>query len=294
MNSDIQWFLGFLLIIGVFAYTGWSARKSGTFLGVATSTPVSVQFGTAEPSQPQRRERGTVAPSVERAEPDHNVAPLRGKLTIASVSRGGTGQSEYLLIQAARENTMQVAITGLEVQSAVTHIGVKVPRAWKLPFPGASGDGEPVTLAPGAAAYLITGRSGNGISFQLNSCTGYFANTQNFSPSVPRECPSPLAEPLPPPPNQLSDACLDYIATIPSCTVPSSIPLQLQGDGNCQAHVFNKINYDTCVSLHKNEPGFYRGDWRLYLGRDSRLWRERRETIELLDADGKLISSYSY
>lgn len=313
MSSDIHWFLGFLLVIGVFAYGGWSARKSGVLPGYATSTtPVMSTREAARPSERRPSETGISAElrarkaelaklqeELARAQADRNASPLREKLSIASVRHGsGTGvnaaQNEYLVLQAARRNTAPIAITGLTVQSAVTHISAEVPKAWKLPFPGASGDGEPITLAPGAVAYLITGHSGNGTSFQLNACTGYLAQTKIFSPAIPRQCPRARDEPLPLPPNHLSDTCLDYIAALPACTVPSSIPVRLQSDGSCQAHIFNRINYDTCVSLHKDEPNFYRNDWRLYLGRAGALWRERRETIELLDPEGRLIDSYSY
>jgi hypothetical protein len=122
----------------------------------------------------------------------------------------------------------------------------------------------------------------------------YFAQALSFTPSLPRECPLPLEEPLPSPPNHLSDACLDYLATIPRCTVPGALPMRLQNDGSCQAHAMNKINYNACVALHKNEPGFYRNEWRIFLGRTSPLWKSRREVVELRDADGKLIHSYGY
>lgn len=313
MSSDIQWFLGLIAVIGIMAYMGWSARKGGSFFSPATST-IAVEFnaGSVELPTPETKEReiasqikqsqeqvAKLQEELAKAQADANVSPLRGKLAITALNRGSgfgasAAQGEYARIQATRENTAPVLITGLEVRSAVTHIGTKIPKAWKLPFPGGVGEGESVALAPGAVAYLITGRSGNGMSFELNKCTGYFAQQTRFTPSLAGVCPHPLQEPLPQPPNQLSDACLDYLVTIPSCTVPSSIPVHLQGDGNCQAHVFRKISYNTCVSLHKNEPDFYRGDWRIYLGRDSRLWRDRRETIELLDQNGRLISSYSY
>lgn len=310
MHSDIQWFLGLIVLVGIMAYTGWSARKSGVFFGQATSTVMQTQ-GSGVPPAPKAKEQEITAQiresqeqvaklqeALTKAQPDANAAPLRGKVSITALSRGsgfggGGAQGEYVLLQAARENAAPVLITGLEVRSAVTHIGTKIPKAWKLPFPGGVGEGESVTLAPGAVAYLITGRSGNGMSFELNKCTGYFAQQTRFTPPLWSTCPHPLQEPLPQPPNQLSDACLDYLATIPSCAVPSSIPLHLQSDGSCQAHVFRKINYNTCVALHKNEPDFYRGDWRIYLGRDSLLWRDRRETIELLDQQGRFIHAYS-
>lgn len=298
MHSDIQWFIIFLLVIAAIAYTGWSTRKSGLFFGGATSTAVFVDGGASQPKtkeqaiseeiQRAQSEVGRLEEQVKQAKADADASPLRGKLTITSVSRAGSPGSEYVLIQAARENAAPIVITGLRVRSALTHIGAAIPKAWALPFPGGRGEGEEVALQPGAVAYLITGRPPNGMSFQQNKCIGYLAQGLSFS------CPSPLNEPLPPPPNQLSDACLDYIATIPSCSVPSSVPASLAYDGSCQAHVFNKINYNTCVALHKKEPDFYRGDWRIYLGRDTLLWGSRREIVELVDQNNKLIHSFAF
>lgn len=293
MHSDFSWFLVILAIIGVFAYSSWSNEQGGGFLRYATSTPVAVETRAAETAVPAPRTQAASEEVAELTAPDPNIAPLLGKVTISSVSRGTDPQREYVRLQAARQNTEPVLITGLVLRSAAAGGSVKIPKAWRLPFPGAAGDGEAVTLSPGGAAYIVTGYSGNGMSFQLNSCTGYFTQAKNFSPAIPRSCPRPIHDPLPLPPNQLSERCYDFLASLPSCTVPS-IPLRLAEDGSCQAHIVRNINYNGCVSLHKNDQNFYRNDWRIYLGRNGVLWRERRELIELLDEKGRLIDSYNY
>jgi hypothetical protein len=48
------------------------------------------------------------------------------------------------------------------------------------------------------------------------------------------------------------------------------------------------------VAYHKDEPGFYRGEWRLYLGRDTELWRDTKEMVELRDKEGRLIDTRAY
>ena len=97
----------------------------------------------------------------------------------------------------------------------------------------------------------------------------------------------------PTPPNQLSDRCYDFLKSVPSCVTPQ-IPIGLASDGSCQAYIVKNLNYDACVRIHKGEPRFFRDAWHLYLNAGSRLWREKRETLELRDQDGKVISAYSY
>lgn len=323
MGDDIKFLLGFLAVFGIMAYMGWSSRKGAPAppapgviqTSQSIAQPHTAPMVPATPGTPpatsnqteearKREELKKAEEAIAKAEEERRKAeeaarfsPLRNQLTISGVSRGsgdGAADREYLSIRATSGNTGPVLITGLMLRSAVTGLSATIPKAWTLPFPGAGGDGDAVWLRPGSVVFVVSGKSPSGFSFQANRCTGYLSRRVTFTPSLPIECPSPLREPLPPPPNHLSDACLDYLATIPSCTVPGAIPENLRNDGSCQVHVLNKINYNTCVALHKDEPGFYRSDWRLFLNRTTPIWKDRREIIELLDQNGKLISSYSY
>ncbi|KKW11401.1 MAG: hypothetical protein UY50_C0014G0020, partial [Parcubacteria group bacterium GW2011_GWA2_49_9] len=79
------------------------------------------------------------------------------------------------------------------------------------------------------------------------------------------------------------------------CTAPSpKVPTNLVSDGNCQAHLFNRINYNQCVTDNKDRAGFFRNEWRIYLGRSSKLWRDKTELVELVDDAGRLIDSRRY
>lgn len=326
MHEDIKWFLGFLVVIGLLWFGAHKARQLGTpsQSGGATSTPLeSGAFPTHGADMPYTPESQQVIPPTgvyraspnnyyenpspplapptsvytqETPPPDPRFSPLYGRLFIRSVNPGYEGDSstEYVIIQSSQGNAAPVSITGLTLQSAVTHIGAKIPKAWKLPYPGISGEGETVALPPGETAYIITGRSRNGLSFELNKCTGYLDRSQTFSPPLPLDCPAPVTEPLPRPPNALSEACYDYLATFSGCAIQEGeLPENIRYDGNCQAHLTNNIGYNQCIQYHKNEPDFFRGEWRLFLNRDGGLWRDHRETIELLDQNGKFIHAYS-
>ncbi len=310
MHEDIQWFLGFLLVVAVIAYGGWNARKNAP---PPTSPPVtqtvtqstqtrgthasgiSEQDRLREQIRQAEQEVAKLQEEVVKAEAEAKFSPLKGRLFIQAVQPGYGGTQEYLIIANQSQNNVPIVITGLQVQGVQSRLNVRIPQAWLLLFPDTSGEGEPVTLKPGERAYLITGRSANGKSFQLNKCAGYFEQGLNFAPPLPISCPRPINDPLPEPPNHLSENCLEYLQTIPACTTHSgSFPPNLQNDGGCQRYIQTHTSYDRCVSLHKNDSDFYSGEWRLYLGRDENLWSLRHDTIELKDRDGKLIHSYSY
>ena len=275
MNEDIQWFIGVLVVLALLWWGGRSALQNATPNSLSSTAPSS-QTATQSSGQ---------SPAAE--------TKRQNTLTIEGLNRSSDPDSEYIVIRAPQENTTLITLTGLSLRSAGNGNEVRIPSAWKLPFPGASGDGEEVRLAPGEVAYIISGHSPNGMSFEANLCTGYLTSGLNFTPSLSRDCPSVARGPLPQPPNHLSDACLDFLDEIPSCTTPE-IPLSLSGDGSCQAYIVKNTNYNACVSLHKNEAGFYRGAWYLYLNRGSSFWKSRRESAELHDQNGRLIDAVSF
>lgn len=153
-----------------------------------------------------------------------------------------------------------------------------------------------IVLKKDEKAYLITGRSPIGTSFRTNICAGYFEQFQNFEPSLSKwSCPYPKDE------NKLysanlSDVCLDYIERLPACQMPlpaARDPLSL--DDGCVKYISENINYNACVEAHKFDENFYSTKtWMIYLGRDKEFWKQRRETITLYDADGKMIFQSKY
>lgn len=304
--------MAFLLVVAVL-WLGGITKSAKHPASVATTTPAATRTVSSPPKSatkqspapktaprtaPAQPVSGNVIADITLPEPltNSNISPLRGKLRIVSVRRGSTAKQEYVTIQASSQNKTAINITGLTIRSGVSLQGHKIPKAWTLPFPTYTGSGEEeVMLRPGARAHLISGYSPNGQSFQLNKCTGYFEQGMNFVPSLPLRCPRPVDDPLPLPPNTLSDSCYDYLKTLGRCKVPpSTVPTRLRSDGSCQAHIFSKINYNQCVIYYRNERDFLHGEWHLYLNRTTKLWRSAREVVQLLDENGKLIDARVY
>jgi len=200
---------------------------------------------------------------------------------------------EYVSIRVSRRAESSLPMTGWTLESAVTQRRIRIGNGVNYFRSGQVGLELPIVLNPGDVAYVLTGQSPLGVSFRTNLCTGYLEQFQDFSPRLPREC--PLIEDHPSVdagPHGFSDACLDHIERIGRCTIDRDPPLGL-GD-KCYNFLFQENNYNACVTDHKDEPGFYGDEWRIYLKREDVLWKSKREVIRLLDQTGKVIDTISY
>ena len=239
-------------------------------------------------------------PSVQIA-PSPNGTPTETSLFEGQVALNApySGNSknqnaEYLEIIASPNNTQPVNVSGWKLQSAITGRSTTIGLGTYLVYAGRPNTEQPIFLNPGERAFITTGRSPIGVSFKLNTCTGYLEQFQNFAPALPLQCPLPLEENLPTtPPNGLNDTCLEYLNQFPRCAAHvASVPVQLAGV--CADYITEKVNYTGCVGIHKNDANFYKPEWRIFLGRDQELWKDQRETLYLLNGSGKLVSSVSY
>lgn len=327
--NDLKWVLWMLVVLFLaWLITGGPGRSSsrmGLFLkppaplgsdevyGPTTplrsehdgQTPSGSRTGsrsdTQEPKTPEeirseadriQKEIREVSEALKRIESARNESGYKGKVTL---DRAGAGTAnvgdEYLRFRISTEATGPIVVTGWKVVSAVSGKSATIGQASGLLYQGDPGL-QNITAAPGDTIVVATGRSPKGVSFRVNTCSGYFEQFQDFTPSLDRDCPLAISGKLPKPPNQLPDACLDYIEQIPRCvmvlTPPEHIAFQ------CGDYIINNINYNTCVADHKNDPGFWKKEWRVYLSRDATLWKGRREVITLLDRDGKIVDSVSY
>jgi hypothetical protein len=217
-------------------------------------------------------------------------APARGNVRINGVYRSFSGkpEQEYVMVYA---NEGPVDITGWKLRSVISGKGATIGQAAKLPYSAQVNIESRVVLASGETAYITTGRSPIGTSFRTNTCTGYFEQFQDFTPALPRQCPAPEDE-LDFYAQVLPDICINFIEGLPRCEMEIAPPVDLPPV--CNQFLTERLNYNTCVQNHKNDRDFYGRDWRLFLGRNEVLWKERRESIILLDAIDNIVDTYSY
>lgn len=68
----------------------------------------------------------------------------------------------------------------------------------------------------------------------------------------------------------------------------------LRPDYAGQAPLDPGTTYNVCVDLHKDEPDFYKNDWRVYLGAKHKTWEETGYFFRLIDSFGNTLSSLFY
>lgn len=224
-------------------------------------------------------------------------SPSRGKVTLSHyVSSAGalSAQNEYLQLSIPSNAAGPITLTGWSVMSEVTGKSATIPKGTEVPHSGVINASEPIVLRPGDRAIISSGRSPIGASFRENVCIGYFAQYQKFSPALPISCPTPMSElELRYGPNLIRDpACADYISKRARCSLTLSPPPTLTSA--CQSVLTNHLTYNGCIAGHERDNNFKGTTWRIYLGRDTSLWRTTRESIKLLDASGKTVDMFSY
>lgn len=283
-RKDLLWLIFFLLILGVVWYfTGGPQRptaRSGIFL----------QQPQEKYSQELRETtKKVVSPEAPEAEENSEESVYKYQVTLSvGGAKQSNSQKEYVEIKASSKNDKPIDITGWSLVGK-GGLEIKIGQGAYLPYSAQVNPQQDIFLKKGEKAIVVTGESPIGTSFRLNQCTGYFEQFQDFYPGLTKDCPKPADENLP---SNLNDQCLDYLEKLPRCEMKISIPAGLPI--SCQTYINDKINYKTCVELHKNDSDFYKSEWRIYLGRREELWAQKRETIILQDQNKKIIDWVSY
>lgn len=201
---------------------------------------------------------------------------------------------EYILIEAEAYNTTPLSLEGWSVQSAVSGERSKIPGAAARFALGSVNTGTPITLNPGASAYLVSGASPVGISFQENMCTGYLSQFQAFAPALPLSCPSPSSELRLSAENlsRYGEECFTVIERLPTCHFPADVPSTAYPV--CRTALQAIFSYNGCKERHLDDPAFDSGIWRVYLASPVEIWRNQHDAIRLLDAAGQVVDVYVY
>jgi hypothetical protein len=284
--KDFGWLAIFLVVLGVI----WFAQGGPSRLSSITSPYLK------SPSAPSSSSGGKItAPPAEntflqKTLPNLQDSPYKGKVSLsASAARQNNPQKEYLEIRAHYNNAESILITGWTLKGTKGET-VSIGKGAYLPYSAQVNLQDPILLEKGGKAIIVTGQSPIGTSFRLNICTGYFNQFQTFYPSLPEECPRISQDEVP---IDYPDACFNFVRSLSTCRMPlSSVPAAAGND--CATFISRKANYNGCVVDHKNDANFYKSEWRIYLGRSEELWGNERDTIILLDQEGKLVDYVSY
>lgn len=203
-------------------------------------------------------------------------------------------KNEYIELYVAQDAGAPVNVSGWTLASDVTGSAITIPKGTEVPISGIVNASQDIVITPGKRAILVSGSSPIGSSFMENKCIGYFSTFQQFYPPLPQNCPVPSDE--------LSNyygvgyirdsSCIEYVNKISRCQVALSPPVT--ASNACQNFMIQYLNYNGCVTAHKNDSNFKGDVWRIYLGRTTPLWRTKYEIVKLLDSSGKTVDAFSY
>jgi hypothetical protein len=155
-----------------------------------------------------------------------------------------------------------------------------------LPLSGKVNATEPLKIKAGDRLFISTGRSPIGVSFRVNKCSVYLEQFQDFVPPISGECPQLSSF------YSLDGKCQNFIQNMARCEA-NTRPIPPDMTGACKT-VVSAINYNSCVTAHKNDPDFYLKEWRIFLGKEKELWVQPKDTVTLLDDKRKLIDTFKY
>lgn len=199
--------------------------------------------------------------------------------------------NEYIELVARINNEGSIYVSEWSIKNSAGKTAT-LGKAVPLPYSARINTETPLFLAQGERVIVHTGRSPIGVSFKVNSCSGYLKQFQMFSPPLSDMCPDNAADARLAN-GTLDEQCISYIRSLPSCSVytgflPGNLP------SVCTAHIRDNINYNSCVNLHKNDTDFYKPEWRIFLGENDSFWNDTSDLVRLYDQSGRLVDSRSY
>lgn len=244
--------------------------------------------------QNAKKETQQIQQNIEKLKEKEKTSIYKDKIEISQNYGSNINvNEEYIKLKINKLNGEQLQISNWKLKSAMTGAEVYLGNAVKLPYTSQNNSPQAIFVSGGEEIIIVTGRSPIGFSFQINKCSGYLEQFQDFKPSISKQCPQVKDENLPIiGPNSFNDKCLDFIDNISKCETPLNYPLDMQSE--CRNYLIDKANHNACITNYKNDSNFYKPEWRLYLNRDEELWKKDREIIELIDGEGKLVDSYDY
>ncbi len=208
-------------------------------------------------------------------------------------ARSSNPQQEYLVLYANRTNTAPISISGWQLHSRRTARTVSIGGGIETALIGQPTSPTLVMLAPGHSAVISTGRSPVGISFRENKCTGYLSQFQTFTPTLARKCPYPLPELASARPDLANDkSCANAANSMQPCKAFTRPPSNVTAE--CSNLLQDRLTYNGCVNAHRTDADFAGTQWYIFLGQTSEVWNNAGDTIDLLDMEGKTITTITY
>lgn len=294
MNNNL---LGILIIVGIIilgiASGGDIFRANNGFSTSPSSRGINAEAQNRAQTQREinsiSRQISNLSQDVQEYIENQNASVYKDRVILQGISQPGTFL-EYATLRANLGPGEEVNITGWKLKSVVTGNEFVIGNGVNIPSFGPR-NGEPIVLSRGNRAILANGPSPVGMSFRINTCTGFFKEDYNFNPTIPSQCPAPI-EDAPPLSGSINNECLDYIESLPRCEVPRRKDIPEDISRSCKEYVENNIGYDMCVTHHINDIDFLKPEWRIFSKSARILWLKQRDVVRLLDNYGRIVDTY--
>lgn len=186
----------------------------------------------------------------------------------------------YLEIAVPDSMTISATTTGMILVMRTTHTASILGQGAESFVQGSASIESPIVLHPGEQAYITPGQSPTGTSFRNNTCAGYLAQFQEFTPPLPDSCPLPEYF-------GGDKSCASYIRTLPQCEIVYNDTRISRLSKQCRAFVANEFNYNSCMRTSK----IAFGEWRIYAPGIETF--EDEPAIDLYDSDRTYIGTFS-
>jgi len=289
-------YTGIIILCAIIGIALMGGAKNGQQYGFFSPQPKTEEQKRIELEQKIRDTQQQVEElkkKVQTEEDKKTQSEYKGIVYLQYVNRSDDPKQEYISIRV-NTGTSTIPVTGWTIKSDSSGNSVTIPKGTYLFFTGMLNAEDNVVLQGGDTLYVNTGISPNGSSFKVNKCSGYLSQFQTFTPSLYTNCPAPRNEDLSSIPKRvINDDCFDYIDSFPTCRIQTE-SLSQKWSYECTRFIYDKINYASCVNTHKNDTDFYQKEWRIYLKRSERLWKDRKEKIILYDNSGKIVDTLTY
>ena len=204
---------------------------------------------------------------------------------------GKDADEEYLAIKVT--DGVSVDITGWTLLNYSNRVGYKIPQGITTNHPIKRERLENILVNNGDVVIVNSGDSPIGKSFRVNKCSGYSQQHLSFYPGIKERCPTALDILENSTKVSFSDSkCFEYVRNINRCQDPVNVPSSLSN--NCESFIRDNLSETSCIENFENDNDFLLKEYRVFLGKSSKVWDKSRGAIFLLDKQENLVDVFEY
>jgi len=223
------------------------------------------------------------------------ISPYAGKVLISSVIPGFPGfqNTKYSQIHLYTAGITKGEFVNITRWKVTTNRGASfiIPQGSMFYHSSTSPQYGDIILDSYDYVYIYSHAPPYHANFRINQCSGYH---EGFDPSFSNQCPKIQKSEI----SHLIGACQNYLLSLQTCQIGIPIPHDLRYAAGCY-EAAQKLNYDDCYNMHKNDPGFFSNEWRIWLGppgtyQQINIFDLYHDKVQLLDENGRLVDEYVY